>query len=457
MDTVMEIRIIIMAACLLMSAYFSATETAFSTLSKTKLKTLSEKGNKRADRALLIAEKYDRLISTILIGNNVVNILLSSLATVTVIELCTSWKSVAFAENYGTTIATAVATVVVLIFGEITPKSVAADFPEKFAMFSAPFMRALMAILFPISALFSLWKKLIAKIFRLKPDNKMSQEELLMLVEEVEEEGTIDEEEGDLLRNAITFTEQKVEDILTHRVDLEAFAKDTPMDEIAQKFIDSGYSRLLVYDDSIDNIIGVLHQKDIFTVHGITEKSLEELITPPMFIHKTERIDALLRDLQTNKSHMAVVLDEYGGTLGIVTMEDILEELVGDIWDEHDEVVEDYKEIAPNTFRVDCGENLEEFCQFFDLEVESDSITINGWIMEQLDKIPACGDRFTFENLDITVTETDFHRVSAIEVIRHEIPTESEDDKKSKKEKDKDTVEADSHEDRKKSKEKATV
>ncbi len=439
----MEIRIIIMAACLLMSAYFSATETAFSTLNKTKLKTLAEKGNKRATRTLALAERYDRLISTILIGNNVVNILLSSIATVTVIELCTTWQSEDFAANYGTTIATAAATVVVLIFGEITPKSIAADFPEKFAMFATPLMRTLMFILTPISALFSLWKKLLAKIFRLKPDNKMSQEELLMLVEEVEEEGTIDEDEGDLLRNAITFTEQKVEDILTHRVDLEAFDKDTPMEDIARMFIESGYSRLLVYEESIDNIIGVVHQKDLFTVHGITDKPLDELITPPMFIHKTERIDALLRELQTNKSHMAVVLDEYGGTLGIVTMEDILEELVGDIWDEHDEVVEDYKEIAENTFRVDCSESLDDFREFFALEIESDSITINGWIMEALDKIPACGDKFSYQNLDITVTETDYHRVSTITVVRHEIEAGDEDDRdsdrKSRRDKDHDT------------------
>ncbi len=453
----MEIRIIIMAACLLMSAYFSATETAFSTLSKTKLKTIAEKGNKRAVRALALSEKYDRLISTILIGNNVVNILLSSIATVTVIEICTNWKSVAFAESYGTTIATIAATVVVLIFGEITPKSIASDFPEKFAMFATPLMRFLMIILTPISFIFSLWKKLIAKIFRIKPDNKMSQDELLMLVDEVEEEGTIDEEEGDLLRNAITFTEQKAEDVLTHRVDIEAFAKDTPMEEIAQMFIDTGYSRLLVYDESIDNIIGVLHQKDIFTVHGITDKPLDDLLTPPMFIHKGERIDALLRELQTNKSHIAVVLDEYGGTLGIVTMEDILEELVGDIWDEHDEVVEDYKEIAENTFRVDCGENLEDFCQFFDLDIESDSITINGWIMEQLDKIPACGDKFSFENLDITVTETDFHRVSTIEVIRNEVTVaEDEDDRKSRRDKDREDDE-DEKDAKKKDKEKTTV
>ena len=449
------IQIIIMAVCLLMSAYFSATETAFSTLSKTKLKTIIEKGNKRASLALRLSEDYDKLISTILIGNNLVNILLSSIATVFVINLLVNTTYA----DLASTISTAAATVVVLIFGEITPKSIAKNRPEGFAMFSAPFMQLLVWVLTPVSFFFSLWTKLVAKIFRIKTETKMSQEELLMLVEEVQEEGTIDDEEGDLLRNAINFTEQKAEDILTHRVDLEGFDIDTPMEEIGKIFEESRFSRLLVYEDSIDKIVGVVHSKDVFTAKGLTDKPLDQLVTPPLFIHKGERIDDLLRDLQTNKSHLAVVLDEYGGTLGIVTMEDILEELVGDIWDEHDEVVEDYKEISENTFRIDCGGNLEDFCEFFDLEIESDSITINGWIMEVLDKIPACGDKFSFENLDVTVTETDFHRVSTIHVVRNEI--EDEDEKKSKK--DKDTRDADAEDDEdgerdgKKAKDKATV
>ena len=458
-------QIIIMAVCLLMSAYFSATETAFSTLSKTKLKTMIEKGNKRASLALKLSEDYDKLISTILIGNNLVNILLSAIATVFVIDLLTNTTY----ENLSTTISTAAVTVIVLIFGEITPKSIAKNRPEGFAMFSAPIMQFFIWILIPFSALFSLWTKLVAKIFRVKTETKMSQEELLMLVEEVQEEGTIDDEEGDLLRNAINFTEQKAEDILTHRVELEGFDIDTPMEEIGRIFEESRFSRLLVYEESIDKIVGVLHSKDVFTAKGLTDKPLDQLITPPLFIHKGERIDDLLRDLQTNKSHLAVVLDEYGGTLGIVTMEDILEELVGDIWDEHDEVVEDYKEISENTFRIDCGGNLEDFCEFFDLEIESDSITINGWIMEVLDKIPACGDKFSFENLDVTVTETDFHRVSTIHVVRNEPVDEDEEDKKSKKDKDEDDKKSkkdkdvrddedeDGERDGKKAKDKATV
>ena len=454
----MTAQIIIMAICLLMSAYFSATETAFSTMSKTKLKTMIDKGNKRAALVLKLSDNYDRLISTILIGNNIVNILLSSIATVFVISLLVTAKGQAFSDNYSTLISTAAVTVVVLIFGEITPKSVAKNHPEGFALFASPLMQFFIWVLFPVSILFSGWTKLVNRIFRRNDEeSKMSQEELLMLVEEVQEEGTIDDEEGDLLRNAINFPELKAEDILTHRVDLEGFEVDTPMEEIGRIFEESRFSRLLVYQDSIDNIVGVVHSKDVFTAKGLTDKPLEELISEPLFIHKTERIDDLLRDLQTNKSHMAVVLDEYGGTLGIVTMEDILEELVGDIWDEHDEVVEDYKEIAENTFRVDCSGTLAEFCDFFDLEIDSDNITINGWIMEEMDKIPACGEKFSYENLDITVIETDFRRVATIEVVRHEIEDEDEEDtKRSKRDRDEDEDEEDSAT-RKKSKDRASV
>ena len=455
----MTAQIIIMAICLLMSAYFSATETAFSTASKTKLKTLVEKDEKGAALALKLSESYDKLISTILIGNNLVNILLSSIATIVVIDVCRNLKSEEFATAYSTMISTAITTVVVLLFGEITPKSMAKNRPESFAMFSAPLMQFFIWILFPVGILFSGWAKLVNRIFRTNEDSKMSQEELLMLVEEVQEEGTIDDEEGDLLRNAINFPELKAEDILTHRVDLEGFELGTPMEEIGQLFEESRFSRLLVYQDSMDNIVGVVHAKDIFTSKGLTEKPMEELISEPLFIHKTERIDDLLRDLQTNKSHMAVVLDEYGGTLGIVTMEDILEELVGDIWDEHDEVVEAYKEVGENTFRVDCSGNLSEFCEFFDLDVESDSITINGWIMEAMDKIPSCGEKFSFENLDITVTETDFRRVATIEVVRHEPEDEEDEDaKKPKKSREGDEdEEEDTTSSKKKSKEKTSA
>ncbi|MBE6631526.1 MAG: HlyC/CorC family transporter [Ruminococcaceae bacterium] len=407
--------ILTMAVCIIMSAYFSATETAFSSINKTRLKAMAEKGNKRAALTYELSEKYDKLISTILIGNNIVNIAVASIGTVLFVKIY---------GDIGATISTIVVTVAVLIFGEITPKSVAKDFPERFAMFSTPLIRLFIVILTPLNFVFSAWKKLVTKLIKVQDDARMSQEELLMLVEEVQQEGSIDVSEGDLIRNAIEFNDLKAGDILTHRVDLEAVSIEDPKEEIAKVFTDTRFSRLLVYEENIDNIIGVLHQKDFYVGTGISDKPLSELIAAPVFIHKSEKIKELLSLLQRKKSHIAIVLDEYGGTLGIVTMEDILEELVGDIWDEHDEVVEDFKELSENSYRVDCGVKFDDFCRFFDIDGESDSVSLGGWIMEQLSKIPELGDEFEFEGLHISVTEADSHRVSyvTVTVIKKEEP-----------------------------------
>ena len=424
---------IIMAICLIMSAYFSATETAFSAMSKTRLKTLAEKGNKKAALAVKLSEKYDKLLSTILIGNNIVNILLASLGTVVFVGLLNG------DQELGSTVSTAVITVVVLLIGEITPKTAAKNRPEKFAMFSAPIIQFIIWILVPVSFLFNLWQKLIGKIVRKDEDAKTSQEELLMIVDEVEQEGSIDNDEGDLLRNAIEFTERKAEDILTHRVDLEGIPRDATKEEVAELFAETRFSRLLVYEDSIDKITGVIHLKDFYTKNGIIEEPLETIITPPVYIHKTEKINELLKVLQTNKSHIAIVLDEYGGTLGIVTMEDILEELVGDIWDEHDEVVEEIVQLDETTYRVDCNTSLNTFCDEFDVDIESESATaVSGWLMEALDKLPVIGDSFSFEHLDIQVTETDDHRPTYIRVIVNEIEDEEDDGKKKDRDRDED-------------------
>lgn len=425
---------IIMVICLIMSAYFSATETAFSTMSKTRMKTLAEKGNKKAALAVRLSEKYDKLLSTILIGNNIVNILLASLGTIVFIGLLKD-------DELGSTISTIVVTVIVLLIGEITPKTAAKNRPEKFAMFSAPIIQIIIWILVPISFLFNLWQKMIGKIVRKDEDAKTSQEELLMIVDEVEQEGSIDNDEGDLLRNAIEFTERKAEDILTHRVDLEGVPRDATKEEVAELFAETRFSRLLVYEDSIDKITGVIHLKDFYTKNGIIEEPLETIITPPVYIHKTEKINELLKVLQTNKSHIAIVLDEYGGTLGIVTMEDILEELVGDIWDEHDEVVEEIVQLDETTFRVDCSTGLNTFCDAFDVEIDSESSTsVSGWLMEELDKLPVIGDSFSFDHLDIQVTETDDHRPTYIRVIVNEI--EDDEDEGKKKDRDRDEDEA---------------
>lgn len=405
----MTVQIIIMLACVVLSAYFSATETAFSSLNKTRLKTIAEKGNKKAQLALNLSDNYDKLISTILIGNNIVNILLASLGTVVFVNLY---------GDIGATISTAVVTVIVLIFGEISPKSIAKDCPERFAMFSSPMIKTLIFLFTPLNFLFSLWKKLISKVFNVQNDTKMSQEELLMLVDEVEQDGSIDSDESDLLRNAIEFSDRKAEDILTHRVDIEAVSVDADKEEIAKVFSQTKFSRLPVYKDNIDNIIGLIHQKDFYIGGGITQKPLEEIITSVLFVQESERLDDLLKMLQKHKTHVAVVLDEYGGTCGLVTMEDILEELVGEIWDEHDEIVEDYKQISDNHYIVDCTVNMEDFSEFFDINIETESISLSGWVMEQLGKIPEKDDSFTFENLTVKVIQIDSHRVVKVDVIK---------------------------------------
>lgn len=412
--------IIAMLVCIVFSAYFSATETAFSSLNKTRVRVLAEEGNKRAKLTLELTEKYDKLLSAILIGNNIVNIALSSIGTVLFIHL--------LGEASGATVSTVVVTVVVLIFGEITPKSIAKDYPEAFAMFSAPFINFLRLALTPLTFLFSMWKKLIGKLFRSKNDNKMSQEELLMLLEEVEEEGGLNEEEGELLRNAVEFGDLEAKDILTHRVDLDAFAIDAPKQEIAEIFTESRFSRLLVYEDSIDKIVGVVHHKDFYSGTGITELPISEIMAPPVFIPQTEKLDDLLRLLQESKSHIAVVLDEYGGTMGIVTLEDILEEIVGEIWDEHDEVEEEVTMVDDHTYTVDGAMSLTDFDEQFDVEVETDSLSLGGWIMEKMERVPEVGDTVECEHLTITVTEVEDRRVVSATVLVGEKKDDEEED-----------------------------
>ena len=399
-----------MAACLILSAYFSATETAFSSANSTRLKTLAEKGSKKAKLACELLEHYDKLLSTILIGNNIVNILMASIGTVL------------FVRHYGdvgATISTIVVTVVVLVFGEISPKSVAKDCAERFAMFSAPILQVFLFVLTPLNFLFSLWKKLLAKVFRLNGESKMSQEELLMLVDEVQQDGSIDKNEGELLKNAIDFSEQQAQDILIHRVDLAALPITASKEEVAALFTETKYSRLLIYQDSIDHILGTVHQKDFYVGCGITEKPLEEIIVPPLFVLENEPISRLLKTLQKAKTHVAVVVDEYGGTCGIVTMEDILEELVGEIWDEHDEIEVFIRKTGTNTFLVDAGMDFDEFAAYFRLKTDSEMTSVSGWVMEQFGRVPESGERISAGPLDVLVTKVDNHRIEEIQITQH--------------------------------------
>lgn len=399
--------IVIMLVCLIMSAYFSATETAFLSMNKTKMKTLAEKGDRGAALACKLEERYDKLISTILIGNNIVNIALASIGTVMFTREL---------GDIGATVSTVVVTIVVLIFGEISPKSIAKDCAESFACFSAPIIQAMIWFFTPLCAVFSMWKKLLSKLFHLQPSNKMSQEELLMMVDEVQQDGSIDENEGGLLKNAIEFSEQEARDILIHRVDLAALPVDADKKRIAEMFNETKYSRLLIYQDTIDNILGTLHQKDFYVGTGITDKPIREILSPTIFVLENEPISLILKKLQRAKTHVAVVIDEYGGTCGIVTMEDILEELVGEIWDEHDEEEVLLRRIAPNAYIVDAAMNFADFAEQLGLKTDSEMVSVSGWVMEYFGRVPQVGDAFDCENLHVQVTKVDNHRVDEIKV-----------------------------------------
>lgn len=396
-------KIIGIAVLIIFSAYFSATETAFTSVNRIRIKNLANDGNKKAREVLDLSEKFDSMLSTILVGNNIVNIAVSSIATVLFIELY---------PVYGATIATAVITVIVLIFGEISPKSLAKENPEKFAMFSAPFLKFFMVVLAPVNWIFGCWKKLLAKLFNADGVNPITEDELLTIVEEAETEGGIDTDQSELIQNAIEFNDLEAWDVLTPRVDIKAIEIDETQDEIARLFLSTGFSRLPVYEDDMDNIIGVLNQKDFHNYIRGTDTPVSEYVKPVIFVAGSMKIAQLLKRLQTVKTHIAIIVDEYGGTAGLVTMEDIIEELVGEIYDEHDAAaLQDIVQQQDGSYRVLCGTNIDKMFDYFDVEEEIDATTVNGWVVLQLDKLPSVGDHFIYEadykRFDVTVTKAD--------------------------------------------------
>ena len=403
--------IVIIIACVIMSAYFSATETAFSSLNRIRVKNMADKGNKKAKLVLRLSEDYNSLLSTILIGNNIVNIGASSLATVMFVK---------YLGNAGSGVSTLVMTIVVLVFGEVSPKSIAKEMPEAFAMFSAPFLNVLRIILTPFNHLFGLWKNLLSKIIKSDDDRSITEEELLTIVEEAEEEGGIDEQESELIRSAIEFSELEAIDILTPRVDVVGVEVGASKEEVAEIFEETGYSRLPIYEESIDHILGIISHKDFHNKVQQTEKEITDIIRPVVYVSKNKKIDKLLKELQQKKSHMAIVVDEFGGTNGIVTLEDILEELVGDIWDEHDEVIQEIEQVSENEYMVLGNTNLDKLLELVDKEIETEVVTVSGWVMNMLGSIPEIGNHFTYENLEITVVEMDGKRVEKIRMIVNE-------------------------------------
>lgn len=408
--------IVAFVGLLTMSAYFSSTETAFSSLNKIRMKSMADEGNKKAAKTLALVGDYDKILSTLLIGNNIVNILMASLATVFFVD----WFG-----SKGVTISTIVTTVLVLLFGEITPKSLAKEVPERFAMVSAPILSFFTVVLSPVNFVFKLWKKLIAKFFKVNDTEGISEQELLTFVDAAQQEGGIDEQEGELIRNVIEFNDLEVEDVLTPRVKLVAVdLEGDTKEDIARMFRESGYSRLPVYRKSIDYIEGVINVKDFYIQVFHAEKDLDVIVHPVVYVPPTMKIVKLLKKLQESKTHLVVVADEYGGVTGIVTLEDVLEELVGDIWDEHDTVVEGFVLDGQDTYRVLADADLDDMFDLFELNPDLDIATVGGWTMDELGKIPEVGDHFMFDCLDVTVTKADDRK--ALELRIKKIPLEEE-------------------------------
>lgn len=411
----MEVAIVLI--CLLLSAYFSATETAFSTFNRIRLKTAAEKGDKKAQLVLDLSEDYDRLISTILIGNNIVNILAASMATL-------FFQRVVFSgdiskSELAATISTAVLTVLVLIFGEISPKTIAKNSPDKFAMFSAPIIKILKSMFCVLTFVFQKWQNLLAKIFKPEEDTGITEEELISIIEEAEEDGDIDEEESTLIKSAIEFGDLEVGDIFTPRIDITALPANADKETVARTFTESGYSRIPVYEGDLDNVVGILYYKDFYALVKDKNVPISEIVKPVIFVAKTQNVNDLMKDLQEKQLHMAVVMDEYGSTAGIVTLEDILEEIVGDIWDEHDEIIEEIKEIADGEYEVSGMTNIEKLFDELDLpfDDELDAATVNGWAMTVLEKIPEEGDTFEHMGLKVDVLKMDGRRIETLHIV----------------------------------------
>ncbi len=424
MNLYLTIAIIVLV---LLSGFFSATETAFSCANKIKLKTYVTQGKKHAKAVYGFAdEKYDKLVTAILIGNNIVNLTASALGTILFGRLIMQ-------AELATTLSTVVLTVVVLLFGEITPKYLASVYPEKTCFLFYPLMQFFYWILFPLSKIFNLYKAGLAKAFKLKKDETVTDEEILSLVEEAEESGALREDESELVRSALEFDDLKVEDILVPRVDVYAVGDDWSMEEIREVFEKTGYSRLPVYKETIDNVLGLVHERDFYEGYLKGEKEIGHLVQEIVFTTEHTRVSSLLKQLQKQKIHMAAVSDEYGGIVGIVTLEDILEELVGEIWDEHDEENVLFGKIAEGEYWVDGKCELEEFFDLYEgfenAAEECESNTVGGWVTEMYGGIPPIGEVLFHERLEIKIVKATKQKVLKVRVKENPLADEKDEEK----------------------------
>ena len=413
---------VILVILVAFSAFFSASETAFSSLNQIRLKSRADDGDRTAARVLAMSEQYDKLLSTILIGNNIVNIAAASIGTIIFTKMLGAER--------GATVSTMVLTIVVLIFGEVTPKSLAKEMPETIATAVAPVLSLLMLVLTPLTWLFSQWKRLLNHFVHSSESDTITEGELMTMVSEAENDGELTDRESELIRSAIEFDDVEVEEILTPRVDVVAVADDISLEELAQTFAESGYSRLPVYHGTIDNIIGVVHEKDFYIARLKKATKIDDLVAPTLYTTGSTQISQLLRTLREQHHHMAVVVDEYGGTEGIITLEDILEELVGEIWDEHDEVTEDFRKQSDGSWLVSGSASVDDLFETLDLpeDEDIDSNTVNGLVQEKTCHLPKVGDHFSLGEYDGVVTRTARRRVTEVR-FTHTAPAPQDDEK----------------------------
>lgn len=405
-----DVLIICLIVLVLLSSMFSSIETAYSSLNKVRIKFLANENNLKAIKVLDILDNFDNFLSTILIGNNIVNIIATIIATIILNRI--------FSDN-GPLISTIVVTLVVLIFGEITPKSIAKKIPETIAISTVDSVRFLMFILMPLTVFFNLIRKFIESFINIKEDDLDITDELMTMVEEAENEGDLQEHESDLITAAIEFNDLDAGDILTPRVNIIAIDINMSFEEIEKIFRTNPYSRLPVYENSIDNIIGIMHEKDFYSLIYQKNYDIKSILKSVIYTNEHIKISNLLKQLQSKKVHMSVVIDEYGGTLGIITMEDILEELVGEIWDEHDTIKEIYKKVADNVYIVDGDVEVEDLFDHFNIEIDENDdeyITVSGWVNRQFENIPQVNDSFIYNDLKVVVTKANEKKVLEVEI-----------------------------------------
>ncbi len=411
------------AACILASAFFSAAEMAFSANNRIRLENMAEEGNRKAKTALKITDNYDNALSAILVGNNLVNIAASSLGALAALA--------ALGEGY-TWVSTLIITVSVIIFGETIPKIAAKKNATGFSMAFANVLRVLMILFRPITWVVVGLVDLLTRSMRSQevPDDEAAVEELHSIIETAENEDVIDEDSSELISAAIDFADVSVSEVMTARVDITAIDIDDDWDEIMEIVSSSAYSRIPVYQDSIDNIIGILSlNRFLKTAIDQREFDIREMLMQPYFVYKTTKLPGVLSTLRDTQQHLAVVTDEYGGTLGVVTMEDVLEELVGEIWDETDVVENEVSAISEGTYEIDGDMSVSEFIDLLELdesEFDFESETVGGWCIEMLDEFPHGGETFEYENYTVCILEADERRVTKVRITRNSQTEEKE-------------------------------